>query len=439
MSSSKKSFTKDPSQWPITPTEVVRAIGHPIQLNADGIIQLSPKSKTRIGKAIRASRLHANVRPVARAQDPTEKKKAERKAKARAAFDSIQARIAAEERQAHAEAEERTRQRSERAKRAHDARVMAECQRQVQSRGTGPIRKVRWRLRPDSDDEEDSPVIPAIPVIPLTPVPVPSDVGNSYWLTLDRPPELPELKDHHRCDICLGPKSHPVSYTCGHSHCYVCIRAWLDKRGDCPLCRQTCFSTTTVPPRHTLFPLVPLILWRLQLRLLPIQVSSPPRFSRPPEIMAKDQSIPTKTAATKLALRQASAKYREKYGFELLLQVYEALPLPRNLEELREKARERMEKHREKISEAPELLEAQRARAREASRKYRASHADTLAHRQRIRRMSAFEKKHGHKAWADRCEKLERQRREAAEEEMRKYAEEFRRREREWAGCKDAA
>ncbi|KAJ7650547.1 hypothetical protein FB45DRAFT_1017945 [Roridomyces roridus] len=407
---SKLSFTKDPSQWPITPTEFVRAIGHPIALNADGIIQLSPGSKTRIGKATRVARLHASVRPIARPEDPSEKKKAARKAKDRAAFDAIQARIAAEERQARAEAEERTRQRSERAKRAHDARIMAECQRQVQSRGTGPIRKVQGRLRPESDDEEVIPAIPAIPAIPVIPL-TPSDVGKSYWLTLDRPSELPELKDHHRCDICLGPKSHPVSYTCGHSHCYVCIRAWLEKRGDCPLCRQ---AIQHQPFRH----------YGEEDSMRNDYPGWDDRSSvdySPPEIMAKDQSIPTRTATTKLARRRASTKYRQN-----------------NLEDLREKARGRMERLRERIAQEPEMLEVQRARAREASRKYRASHADVLAHRQRIRRMSAFEKKHGHKAWADRCEKLEAQRREAVEEEeMRKYAEEFQRREREWAGAED--
>ncbi|KAJ7454343.1 hypothetical protein B0H11DRAFT_2244998 [Mycena galericulata] len=30
--------------------------------------------------------------------------------------------------------------------------------------------------------------------------------------------------------------SHPVSYLCGHSHCYACIRVWLEKRWTCPEC-----------------------------------------------------------------------------------------------------------------------------------------------------------------------------------------------------------
>ncbi|KAJ7650266.1 hypothetical protein FB45DRAFT_1017658 [Roridomyces roridus] len=115
-----------------------------------------------------------------------------------------------------------------------------------------------------------------------------------------------------------------------------------------------------------------------------------------------------------LARRNASAKYRG-----------------RNEEELREKARIRMQLC-VTVAETPELQEDARARARESSRKYRASHAAALAHRQRIRRMDAYEKKHGHKAWLERSEKLETQRRAAAEEEeWRVYEVELRRRERE--------
>jgi hypothetical protein len=59
--------------------------------------------------------------------------------------------------------------------------------------------------------------------------------------------------DHHMCGICHFVKSHPVScvrfvgavnvkahlnfrYTCGHSHCFVCIRIWLEKEWTCPEC-----------------------------------------------------------------------------------------------------------------------------------------------------------------------------------------------------------
>ncbi|KAJ7437309.1 hypothetical protein B0H11DRAFT_2255535 [Mycena galericulata] len=74
--------------------------------------------------------------------------------------------------------------------------------------------------------------------------------------------------------------------------------------------------------------------------------------------------------STKVSRRRASAKYRE-----------------RNADELREKARERMAKVRQRNSEDVSLADAARARAREDSKKYREKHADALAHRKRIMRM----------------------------------------------------
>ncbi|KAJ7601901.1 hypothetical protein DFH06DRAFT_1351895 [Mycena polygramma] len=75
-----------------------------------------------------------------------------------------------------------------------------------------------------------------------------------------------------------------------------------------------------------------------------------------------------------------------------------------------------------------ELAEEARARAREASKRYRETHAAQLAHRQRIVRMEAYERKHGHRAWLARYEKLQAQRAAAQEmEEMRRHEEEFRR------------
>ncbi|KAF8145912.1 hypothetical protein K438DRAFT_1991382 [Mycena galopus ATCC 62051] len=53
-----------------------------------------------------------------------------------------------------------------------------------------------------------------------------------------RPPVLATPKPHHVCGICFSVKSHPVSYLCGHSHCYVCIRIWLGRRKTCPECTQ---------------------------------------------------------------------------------------------------------------------------------------------------------------------------------------------------------
>ncbi|KAJ7432251.1 hypothetical protein B0H11DRAFT_1940822 [Mycena galericulata] len=114
-------------------------------------------------------------------------------------------------------------------------------------------------------------------------------------------------------------------------------------------------------------------------------------------------------ASTMLARRRASAKYREK-----------------NEDELRDKARERMAKHRQRIREEPDVLDEAQGRARQASQRYREKHASSVAHR------LAFEKKHGAKAWLERSQKLEAQRREAQEEkEWQEYALELKRRERD--------
>ncbi|KAJ7816805.1 hypothetical protein B0H13DRAFT_1923355 [Mycena leptocephala] len=87
----------------------------------------------------------------------------------------------------------------------------------------------------------------------------------------------------------------------------------------------------------------------------------------------------------------------------------------RNEDELREKAWERMAKaysirHRARVKAQEETAEEARSRARQASQKYRRKHADRLAHRQRIVRMEAYQRKHGHRAWLERYEKLEAQR-----------------------------
>ncbi|KAJ7742488.1 hypothetical protein DFH07DRAFT_777724 [Mycena maculata] len=49
------------------------------------------------------------------------------------------------------------------------------------------------------------------------------------------PVQLPNAP-HHKCTLCHLVKSHPVSYLCGHSHCYVCIRLWLEDDWTCPDC-----------------------------------------------------------------------------------------------------------------------------------------------------------------------------------------------------------
>lgn len=37
------------------------------------------------------------------------------------------------------------------------------------------------------------------------------------------------------------------SYLCGHSHCYVCIRLWLERKWSCPDCVTPMYSA---PFRH---------------------------------------------------------------------------------------------------------------------------------------------------------------------------------------------
>ncbi|KAJ7843436.1 hypothetical protein B0H14DRAFT_3456205 [Mycena olivaceomarginata] len=60
-------------------------------------------------------------------------------------------------------------------------------------------------------------------------------------------PEITALKNHHECSICHFVKTHPVSYQCGHSHCYACIRMWFEQKWTCPECVATVDSS---PFRH---------------------------------------------------------------------------------------------------------------------------------------------------------------------------------------------
>ncbi|KAJ6523684.1 hypothetical protein DFH09DRAFT_1096563 [Mycena vulgaris] len=65
---------------------------------------------------------------------------------------------------------------------------------------------------------------------------------EDLWLNGIGPPEdaaPTTICSHHQCPICLDVKSHPVSYQCGHSHCYVCIRLWLEQHWTCPVCVTT--------------------------------------------------------------------------------------------------------------------------------------------------------------------------------------------------------
>ncbi|KAJ7798668.1 hypothetical protein B0H14DRAFT_2617745 [Mycena olivaceomarginata] len=128
------------------------------------------------------------------------------------------------------------------------------------------------------------------------------------------------------------------------------------------------------------------------------------------------------------ARHQASARYRQK-----------------NLDEEQDKARERMARHRDRVMDQAKLAEDFRARAREASRRYRekwegsmsmsaclihfrfflSRNCKALAHRQRIICMSTYEARHGRHAWLKHQNELEERR---AEVEAAEELAEFRRR-----------
>ncbi|KAJ7164593.1 hypothetical protein C8R43DRAFT_1122470 [Mycena crocata] len=61
--------------------------------------------------------------------------------------------------------------------------------------------------------------------------------------TAKHPPIGTTDRVHQRCSICLQIKSHAVGYACGHSHCYVCIRLWLEHQFSCPICRTIMHTT----------------------------------------------------------------------------------------------------------------------------------------------------------------------------------------------------
>ncbi|KAJ6518047.1 hypothetical protein C8R47DRAFT_1205128 [Mycena vitilis] len=60
---------------------------------------------------------------------------------------------------------------------------------------------------------------------------------DDLYLTDARPPADSNARPEHECSVCFNIKSHPVIYGCGHSHCYVCVRRWLEQQWTCPSCR----------------------------------------------------------------------------------------------------------------------------------------------------------------------------------------------------------
>ncbi|KAJ7318373.1 hypothetical protein DFH08DRAFT_971437 [Mycena albidolilacea] len=99
------------------------------------------------------------------------------------------------------------------------------------------------------------------------------------------------------------------------------------------------------------------------------------------ESPSKGNHTKTLSAATMAARRQASARYRE----------------------------------RERVLEDPALAADFRARSCEASCKFRAKNTAGLAHRQRIIRLEAYSRNHGHHAWLKHQNLLEERHAEAQE------------------------
>ncbi|KAJ7301527.1 hypothetical protein DFH08DRAFT_827483 [Mycena albidolilacea] len=56
---------------------------------------------------------------------------------------------------------------------------------------------------------------------------------GDLWKGGQGPPVQLPASEHHKCGICHHVKSHPVS------HCYVCIRLWLERSWNCPECIRT--------------------------------------------------------------------------------------------------------------------------------------------------------------------------------------------------------
>ncbi|KAJ6499623.1 hypothetical protein C8R47DRAFT_1211933 [Mycena vitilis] len=92
-----------------------------------------------------------------------------------------------------------------------------------------------------------------LPRIRIRPPPPPPDPGHrkerdqdltaeSLLLNGVRPPTLTTTRTHQSCGICLH-----IKYRCGHSHCYRCIRVWLEKKWTCPTCRDVMH---VAPYRH---------------------------------------------------------------------------------------------------------------------------------------------------------------------------------------------
>ncbi|KAJ7787466.1 hypothetical protein B0H14DRAFT_2629279 [Mycena olivaceomarginata] len=103
----------------------------------------------------------------------------------------------------------------------------------------------------DPDDSDDGPPPLEAPIPPEDPSTAPPGgivragvrtrrvyplIANDLYEGTTRPDTLTTEHIYQQCGICLHVKSHPVSYRCGHSNCYVCIPLWLKRDWRCPEC-----------------------------------------------------------------------------------------------------------------------------------------------------------------------------------------------------------
>ncbi|KAJ7023224.1 hypothetical protein C8F04DRAFT_1271649 [Mycena alexandri] len=71
---------------------------------------------------------------------------------------------------------------------------------------------------------------------------------DDLFIGIARPPTLRTDRAHWTCSLCSNVKAHPVAYTCGHSHCFVCIRLHLERSWKCPL--PDCAKLMRQPPHR---------------------------------------------------------------------------------------------------------------------------------------------------------------------------------------------
>ncbi|KAJ7178666.1 hypothetical protein C8R43DRAFT_1118038 [Mycena crocata] len=235
------------------------------------------------------------------------------------------------------------------------------------------------------------------------------------YLTDARPPPVDDFKYYQRCSICSGVKRHPVTLMCGHSYCYVCLRLWLERSWECPECRAIIRRK-------------PLVHWSEAHSLEEEHPGDASQQHTNGETSCTGNNQGQRLPPCPAAARQPDTVQKIRKHFETRLDSGWQGPVKVTLRTPVPQRQYLLYRLREQVAEHADLAAEARARARETSKRYRQKHADVLAHRQRIARMNAFEKKHGPRAWLERANKLQQQREEAQElEDWRRYEEVYQR------------